>query len=112
MIEILIDSIGRTRPGSDDPVRLSDTRKLEAETMEEALQILEEEYLHVGGIPKKPKGVFCDDVNGNTHQVGFLKFFWNKDWSHNSKSWWQEDWITFRKVSHDWPDIPKCISAN
>ena len=48
---------------------------------------------------KIPKGkVYRDMKNGKSRHVGYIYSFWNKDISHNSKSWYQTDWIEITAV--------------
>ena len=44
---------------------------------------------------KKPQGKnkVCIDTKTGSKEIGFVHSFWNKDWSHDSKSWFQTDWI-------------------
>ena len=44
---------------------------------------------HYGRMPKGRKKIYV----GDGLEIGFLHSFWNKDYSHNSKSWYQTDWI-------------------
>ena len=39
------------------------------------------------------------DRDGETQHIGFTISFWNKDISHNSKSWWQTDWVNIEKLT-------------
>lgn len=44
------------------------------------------------------------DNNGDikeTNQVGFTYHFWDKDWSHNTKAWWERDWIEIQKIDQN-----------
>ena len=38
------------------------------------------------------------DIGDESIPVGFTVSFWNKDVSHNSKSWWQTDWVTVERM--------------
>lgn len=46
-----------------------------------------------GKMPNKKRKVYIDTKSGETKEIGFLHSFWNKDWSHNTKSWFQTDWV-------------------
>ena len=61
----------------------------------EAQEFLIERY---GKLPGGKSKVYIDDKDGNAKVVGFTYSFWNKDISHNSKSWYQTDWITAVEV--------------
>ncbi len=63
--------------------------------LNEAREYLIDRY---GSIPKlRPRNTIYQDPDAVP--VGFLKSFWNKDWSHNSKSWYQTDWVTVTSVT-------------
>lgn len=48
---------------------------------------------------KIPKGkVYVDQKDGSPKQIGYHYSFWNKDISHDSKSWYQTDWIEITSV--------------
>lgn len=67
-------------------------------TLEEAKGFLVDRYGH---LPKGRNKVYLDynDISKGFQVVGFHHSFWNKDWSHNSKSWYQTDWITLTEVT-------------
>ncbi len=70
-----------------------------ADTVEEIEAFLNERYGKVVSKQTRIKnGVYVDKEGGGAERVGFLYSFWNKDWSHNSKNWFQTDWITINKV--------------
>lgn len=52
-----------------------------------------------GKIPGMKNKIYVDDKDNNATEVGFLHSFWNRDISHNSKAWYQTDWITIKKVT-------------
>jgi len=55
------------------------------------------EYLikRYGKMPKGRKKIYRDRKDAPSIVVGFLHSFWNKDYSHNSRKWYQTDWIEF-----------------
>jgi hypothetical protein len=64
------------------------------------------EYLinRYGKLPKGKRKIYIDIIENNydikeTKEIGFLHSFWNDDLSHNSKKWFQTDWITFDEVT-------------
>ncbi len=59
-------------------------------TLEAAKEWIADRY---GKMPNGRRKVYV----GDSTPVGFLHSFWNKDWSHNSKNWFQTDWITIEK---------------
>jgi hypothetical protein len=70
------------------------------QTLEELKTYLIERY---GKIPQGRKKIFRDilaqdnNILGQSNHmvIGFLHSFWNADISHNSKNWYQTDWIEF-----------------
>lgn len=50
-----------------------------------------------GKLPNKRRKIYRDK-NGKSEVIGFLHSYWNKDWSHNSKSWFQTDWICIAEI--------------
>lgn len=59
--------------------------------IKEAQEFLTERY---GKMPGGRNKIYVDDKNGNAQVLGFTHSFWNDDISHNSKPWYQTDWIT------------------
>lgn len=41
--------------------------------------------------------VFVERDSEPVH-IGFTVSYWNKDISHNSKSWWQTDWVNIERL--------------
>ena len=64
-------------------------------TVDEAKEYLIDRY---GKMPNGKKKIYIDTDNG-VEAVGFLHSFWNKDWSHNTKNWFQTDWISLHSVT-------------
>ena len=62
----------------------------------EVKNYLEERY---GKLPKGKNKVYQDTKQGETLEIGFTHSFWNQDISHNSKSWFQTDWISIFEVN-------------
>jgi len=71
-------------------------------TIEEVKQFLKDHY---GKMPGMRRNIYTDTVSGDTKVEGFLHSFWNKDWSHNTKSWFQTDWISINEVSSNPIDL-------
>ena len=64
----------------------------------EVKESLQERYGH---IPKGKNKIYIDDGAGNPFVIGFTHSFWNQDISHNSKKWFQTDWITITEVKRN-----------
>lgn len=66
----------------------------EFETKEECKDAIIQRY---GRMPNKRNKIYTGP-NNNPTVVGFLYSFWNSDVSHNSKPWFQTDWICIYEV--------------
>ena len=62
-------------------------------TLKEAKEYLKERY----GDVKKVK-IHIDDKGGKSSQIGWIYCFKNSDISHNSDTWWQQDWVEVREI--------------
>lgn len=63
-------------------------------TLEKVIEFLINRY---GKMPKGKNKIYRD-VDGKSVVYGFLHSFWNWDCSHNSKKWYQTDWISITEV--------------
>lgn len=52
-----------------------------------------------GKMPRGKNKIYRDTKQGRTLEIGFTHSFWNQDISHNSKSWFQTDWISISEVT-------------
>ena len=52
-----------------------------------------------GKLPQGRSKIYQDKKNGQAQEIGFLHSFWNQDFSHNSKKWYQTDWIEVCKIN-------------
>ena len=79
----------------DEPERFNDEVQT-FRTLEGIKQAIIDRY---GKIPKRhTHNTIYSDYNGGA-AIGFLTSYWNKDWSHNTKSWYQTDWVTVTEVT-------------
>ena len=62
------------------------------------LDKLKEFLINRYGKMPKGKNKIYRDVKGKSVVYGFLHSFWNWDCSHNSKKWYQTDWISITEV--------------
>ena len=65
-------------------------------SLEDVKEFFIEKY---GKMPKGRNKVYVDNTDGSSQEIGFVHSFWNKDWSHNSKSWFQTDWVCVNKLT-------------
>lgn len=79
---------------NDEPNTFDD-ETLYFDTIEEIREHLKETYGIVPGMKNK---IYTDNEKHEPIVVGFLHSFWNRDYSHNSQSWYQTDWITIYEL--------------
>lgn len=65
-------------------------------TIEEVKQYLIDRY---GKLPGGRNKIYRDSKAGEAIETGFCHSFWNRDISHNSKAWYQTDWIEVREIT-------------
>jgi hypothetical protein len=96
-IQVTVTQVGASAPGREQSV--FNEKRETFPTMEDALAWLEDCF----GI-KRPKrihyrnSVFVDSSDGGVRRIGFLVSRWNSDCSHNSKAWWETNWVSFRAL--------------
>ncbi len=93
-VEIRITETGRNK--LEDVPTIFNEEVEKVETLEEARKFLEERY---GKMPGMRSKVFIDGKDGEAQEVGFTHSFWNRDISHNTKSWFQTDWVSIYQVT-------------
>ena len=71
-----------------DKYQTFDVTEEYAETKEEIKRILKDRY---GNCKRQP--MYIDNKDGSQVKIGYVYGFRNKDYSHNSKSWLQADWV-------------------
>lgn len=90
--KVKIVETGRSNPKQD----IEENQRFN--TIDESFATIEEvkAYLieHYGKLPIPNESSFIYNDKSGEKPIGFVRSFWNKDYSHNSKSWWQTDWIT------------------
>ena len=64
------------------------------DTLEKVREFLINRY---GKMPKGKNKIYRD-IKGKSVVCGFLHSYWNWDCSHNSKKWYQTDWISITEV--------------
>lgn len=52
-----------------------------------------------GRMPGGRNKIYRDNKAGEATEVGFCHSFWDDDISHNSKAWYQTDWIEIKEVT-------------
>lgn len=81
--------------GSKDNYQIFDTETKEFNSLKDAKDFLKEEY----GTCKRSK-MYTDLKDGSSRHIGYIYGFKNKDYSHNSESWLQQDWVDVAKVTY------------
>lgn len=94
MIQLHITRTGKSFSPKDD-YSIFDTETKQFDSLKDAKDFLKQEY----GSCKRSK-MFADLKDGSSKHIGYVYGFKNKDWSHNSQSWLQQDWIDFSKVTY------------
>lgn len=93
MYEIKIVETGRNAL-KDEPYIFN--RFVESvESVEEIKGFLLERY---GKIPSGKNKVYRDKKDGSAVEVGFTYSYWSSDISHNSRLWYQTDWVSIYAV--------------
>lgn len=78
---------------SKEPYRIFDRETKVFETLEQVKTFLANEY------PKcKKEKMYIDDKQGNSHHIGWIYSFKNRDISHNSETWLQQDWVNVNEI--------------
>jgi hypothetical protein len=93
IIRLEIHETYKNRPANEQWVRgeIINQKFVDEESLK---AYLTERYGHV---PSGKKKIFLDRKDGKPIKVGFLHTFWNKDYSYNSKSYYQQDWLSLWK---------------
>lgn len=76
-------------------------------TLDEAKAYLTDRY---GKRYQNCQPIYVDLKDGSTVEVGFIRSYWNKDYSHHGKSWWQTDWVSVYEITES-PVIVRGESA-
>jgi len=54
-----------------------------------------------GKMPSMKNKTYYDGPDGAAIEAGFTHSYWNRDVSHNSKSWYQTDWIDVFRIQSE-----------
>jgi hypothetical protein len=65
-------------------------------TLKEISQYIIDRY---GKMPNQRNKIYINTSINKSKIIGFTHSFWNQDISHNSKKWFQTDWICITKVN-------------
>lgn len=89
--EVEITETGKT-PFSSEEYNTFNRETKVFDTLEQAREFINERYKG----HKKVK-MYQDTKNGKSCHSGWIYCFKNKDISHNSREWLQQDWVQIRK---------------
>lgn len=92
--EVRIDETLKTCP-KEERSSHSNTITKRVKTLNDAKKFITDRY---GKMPGGKNKIYVDGPDNNAIEMGFLHSFWNKDISHDSKPWYQTDWISIEKV--------------
>ena len=90
--EVIINETGKSF-SKNDTYKSFNEEKETFKTLKELKNFLTEKYAG----HKKVK-MYCDDEEGNSKHIGWIYCFKNKDISHNSDWWLQQDWVSVYEV--------------
>lgn len=96
--QLKIVETGKSNPKEHTISNIINTEIINCCSIPELKEVLFRRYHR---IPKGRTKIYEDDSKGNSFIVGFTHSFWNKDISHNSKSWFQTDWISIKKITEE-----------
>jgi len=94
--KVEITETARNNPKEDvDQDRVFNQEKQECSDLD-----LVKEYLtdHYGKMPNMKRKIYHDP---DAEVIGFIHSFWNSGYSHDSKAWWQTDWVSITKVTEE-----------
>ena len=96
MYQLQITETGSERPtGHLENATIFNDIFEDFETIEAAREYLIDRY---GKMPRGCKKIYVDSAEG-AKVVGFLHSFWNKDYSHDTKNWFQTDWVSLQSIT-------------
>ena len=96
--ELVITETACNSPRDSENSSMFNKQTIECESIEEVREKIFERYGKIN--IKRAHKIYVDSKIG-AKEVGFLHSFWNKDWSLNSKNWFQTDWITISEVTEN-----------
>jgi len=91
--KVLIDETSKPMGNNQEDYRTFNQTSETFKSVKEAKNWLKDKYQNV----KKVK-MLRDKKDKSSYQTGWIYCFKNKDWSHNSESWFQQDWVELREV--------------
>lgn len=92
--EVIITMTGKPMGRTDANYSIFDEEIKRFKTKEEVKAFLQERYNKVKKVP-----MYQDTANGETIKTGVIYCYKNKDWSHDSKPWYQQDWVTVNETT-------------
>ena len=92
--ELIISETSRN--SLKDPSLFFNIIKESFKNLKELKEYLVERY---GKIPTGKYKIYTDTKDGESKEVGFLHSYWNNDISHNSKNWYQTDWVEINEIN-------------
>lgn len=90
--EVEITKTGKPFGRTEEDYSTFDREVKRFKTTEEVKAFLKESY----GTCKRVK-MYQDTKEGSEH-TGYIYCFKNKDWSHDSKGWFQQDWVSIDEM--------------
>ena len=95
MYRVIVTETARNTPKDLERSRIFNEDVQHFHTVDELNDFFLERY---DSIPNKR---WAKIYRGEGIQCGYCRSFWNKDYSHNTKSYWQTDWIEISVVEEE-----------
>lgn len=91
--KVFVDETSKNLGNNKEDYRIFNQYTESFKTLKEVKNWLKEKYQNI----KKVK-MYRDKKDGTSYQNGWVYCYKNKDWSHNSESWYQHDWVEIREI--------------
>ena len=95
--EIIINKTSKSMGKNSEPFRQFDNEVKKFMSLEDVKQFINDEF----GSVKTTYKIYRDGKDGEAVEVGKIYAYKNKDWSHDTESWYQQDWVEVREVNKE-----------
>ena len=95
--EVIINRTSKPIGRTEETFRQFDNEIKEFVSLEDVKGFLDDEFGQVKTIYK----IYRDGKDGEAIEVGKIYAYKNKDWSHDTDSWYQQDWVEVREVNKE-----------
>jgi len=91
--KVLVNETSRAINNKQEQYQIFNEFSETFKTVKEAKEYIVERYEG-----NKKSKMYIDDKKGNSQHIGYIYSFKNKDYSHDSESWYQQDWVSITEV--------------